>query len=105
MPCYDPETHERPKRLEEKVHKLTALLCYICREVETEGEHGILSDHPELSKWWTDHKTHDARVAAIKEKSDRLGDASLTPEERGLLYTANDISYSADTRPSAIIIL
>lgn len=92
MPCYDPETHERPKRLESKVHRLTAMLCRLCGQIETVMP-TIIETDAELAEWWINHKTHDQRIAAIREKRKTLGDHFLTPEERGLLRTANDISY------------
>lgn len=91
MPCYDSETHERPVRLEQKVHRLTALLCGLCSKVE--------STHPELFEeddalveWWTKHKTQDARLEALKKKQAAQGFQSLTPREKDAVWFQNDIS-------------
>lgn len=92
MPCYDPETHERPVRLENKVHRLTAMLCALCKKIEKTNP-AMIAENRDIAIWWEDHKTHDERIAAIKEKRRIHGTAALTPEERGTLYIANDASY------------
>ena len=89
MPCYDPETHERPIRLEKRVHELTALLCYACSKLSPEA----IASEPNLAAWWHKHKTHDDRIAALKAKRAQYGYAALTPAERGELWTADDVSY------------
>lgn len=91
MPCYDPETHERPMRLESKVHCLTAMLCAICGIIEATHPE-IISNNPSLFEWWENHKAHDAYVSALEEKR-RVDESSLTPSERGVLWTAHEISY------------
>lgn len=92
MPCYDPETHDRPVRLENKVHRLTAMLCDLCGKIEKTNP-ALIAENRDLAEWWKDHKTHDERIAALEEKRRLHGDAALTPEERGTLYCANDVSY------------
>lgn len=97
MPCYDPETHDRPIRLEAKVHKLTAFLCGVLSAYEKSDEALRIHIHrnKELSEWWENHKTQDARIDALKEKRKQYGDSALTPQERGTLYMADDVSYDA----------
>lgn len=92
MPCYDPDTHERPIRLEGKVNFLTAQLCYLC-EILDKASPNVISNNPDLNEWWKNHKNHDAKIAALKLKRFEHGDKSLTPEERGAILFANDPSY------------
>lgn len=97
MPCYDPETHDRPIRLEEKIHKLTAFLCGVLTAYE-KGDEALrihLHQNDDLSKWWENHKTQDARIEALKHKREQFGDSALTSQERGTLYFAGDVSYDA----------
>lgn len=89
MPCYDPDTHNRPIRLENKVHFLTSLLCHACERLSP----AAIAANPKLAAWWEEHKTHDTRIATLKQKRDRLGFGGLTPEERGTLLAADDVSY------------
>lgn len=92
MPCYDPETHERPIRLEEKVHRLTDLLCRTCKKLDQSDPNMLLASDPELFAWWQDHKEQDAMIAAIRAKRDILGWDSLTPKERRFMDRDRDIS-------------
>lgn len=91
MPCYDPETHERPVRLEEKVHHLTALLCGLCRKLE-ESDSPLIKENAALTAWWKNHKEKDRLVAEINEKERTEGWKSLTHEELSRRYDAKDIS-------------
>jgi hypothetical protein len=93
MPCYDAEARERPQRLESKVHKLTAMLCGLCTKIENSSLRSMIDSDPNLSDWWQNHKTHDERIAAIKQKRDALGSHCLTDKEFELLWNADDISY------------
>lgn len=91
MPCYDPETHERPKRLEAKVHRLTAMLCYLCGKTEATNP-AIIADNRELAEWWRNHKAQDKRVAAVREKRRVGGWQSLTADEQRIASFDDDIS-------------
>lgn len=92
MPCYDPETHDRPIRMEQKIHRLTAMLCYLCGELERANS-ALLTDTSDLASWWVAHKAHDERIAALKEKRRLQGLDALTPTERGALFLGDDVSF------------
>lgn len=80
MPCYDPETHERPKRLAAKVNYLTELLCATCKTASLE----FIQARPWLREWWANHQIVDAKIAAAKAKQKR--GETLTSEDLSLLY-------------------
>ena len=67
MPCYDPETHDRPIRLEKKIHYLTELLCTLCTTIQ--------SNNP-------DYQIGEALEAKFNE----FGRDGLTPEELSHYY-------------------
>lgn len=87
MPCYDPDTHDRPIRLAAKIHKLTEMLCYLCTIVDT-IDRKIIPFNPTLNDWWIKHQEFDRKGQEIEDKvkaygaNVRLGIESLTPEER-----------------------
>jgi hypothetical protein len=83
MPCYDPETHEYPKRLAAKVNNLTELLCGVCGVVFCDQllYESVIS--PELKEWWVKHQAIDALCADAREKHRR--GLALTDTERGYL--------------------
>jgi hypothetical protein len=85
MPCYDPETHLKPIRLEGQIHYLTDLLCSTCKELEKNNVE-ILIENSKLSEWWENHKRHDQEIARIKEKRRVHGPQSLTGEELGYIW-------------------
>lgn len=68
MPCYDPETNDRPERLQEKVHNLTALLCYACHELERIDPQCI-KDNIQLRDWYIKHLKADK----IREELEKKG--------------------------------
>lgn len=80
MPCYDPETHEYPKRLAAKVNALTELLCATCKTADP----GFINARPWLRQWWENHQIIDAKIAAAKAK--RARNEPLTTEEFSLLF-------------------
>jgi hypothetical protein len=92
MPCYDPETHERPKRLDRKVNRLTAMLCSLCGKLQAEHP-AILEENPEILEWWTKHRAHDERISSLKERRWRDGIDSLTMKERDELAFADFVEY------------
>ena len=91
MPCYDPDTHARPVRLEAKVHALTAMLCSLCGAVE-ETLQILIEDRPVLKAWWEAHKEQDRLIQELEEKRRLHGESSLSPEERGMLCDLKDVS-------------
>lgn len=95
MPCYDPETHERPIRLESRVHELTAMLCALCQKVQDIPY--TLSSVPGLTEWWNRHEAHDQEIAALQVRKDEGGWQPLDPMETGKLMMADDVSYGQDT--------
>lgn len=100
MPCYDPETHDRPIRLEAKVQRLTRLLCYLCQN----SSEGVIAGNEDLASWWKAHQESDAKIARLKEKKKTHGESALTPQELGVLYFAGDVSMDEKTTPSVRII-
>lgn len=92
MPCYDPETHDRPIRLEKKVHYLTDLLCYLCKKTEAASPQ-FIEENYELAQWWIRHQKQDRMIAAILEKRKTLGYHSLTDEERLIATRHDDVSW------------
>ena len=89
MPCFDPDTVERPIRLEQKVHCLTDMLCRLCGQVEP----GILEANPDIAAWWQAHKAQDKMIADLVRKRELQGYGALTPDENWLLIKAQDASY------------
>lgn len=81
MPCYDPETHERPIRLANKVHYLTELLCTLCTAVQKSNPQ-FLPRLPEVNAWWVRHEEFDRIGEEIARKVRLHGLSSLTPHER-----------------------
>lgn len=82
MPCYDPETHERPERLQKKVHLLTRLLCTLCDRLEADGQLKYFHTDAQLHAWLTHHRQLDAERKRIEQKIKATGRESLTQEER-----------------------
>jgi hypothetical protein len=81
MPCYDPETHERPIRLAEKIHYLTELLCTLCAAVQKSNPQ-FLPRLPEVREWWVKHEEFDRAGAEIAKRVEQHGLNSLTQQER-----------------------
>lgn len=84
MPCYDPETSNRPERLQKIVNRQTRLLCGLCRR---SSEEAINAD-PDLREWWIAHKAHDERIARLKER--REAGRPLTVQEQADLHRADN---------------
>lgn len=80
MPCYDPETHEYPKRLAAKVNCLTELLCSVCKALPPH----IFLRVPNLAVWWASHQILDVKIAAVNAKRER--GEPLTSDDLSLLY-------------------
>lgn len=91
MPCYDPDTHLRPPRLEARINSLTKLLCGACKLLE-KADQASLKRNKELNDWWEAHKANDAWIEAVREKK-RIGKELLTVEELSLLYHADNPAY------------
>lgn len=89
MPCYDPDTHDKPERLKKRIHKLTAMLCWLCGR----SDQSLIGENADLAVWWKDHHAHDEIIASLKEKERIHGCKSLTPEEVNLLWEHDDIRY------------
>lgn len=105
MPCYDPETHERPKRMERRLHFLTEMLCGLCGRVEAAGLYSPhISASEELVTWWEQHKLHDADVVAAHNKYQKLGAndpawEKLSEQERDYIIKSRmDLSHE-DGKP------
>lgn len=81
MPCYDPETHDRPVRLANKIHYLTELLCTLCTAVQKSNPH-FLARLPEVHAWWVRHEEFDRIGEEIARKVKQHGFNSLTQHER-----------------------
>lgn len=58
MPCYDSRADDDAKANVEKVHKLTRMLCTMCRLAEGEGH--MIHDF-EVLEWWREHKKDDQK--------------------------------------------
>jgi hypothetical protein len=85
MPCYDPETHDRPVRLAKKIHHLTRLLCTLCTSVHKHNP-DYLPNLPEVNKWWVMHQEFDRIGDEIEAKVKEHGMDKLTPNERSHYY-------------------
>lgn len=85
MPCYDPETHDRPIRLEKKIHYLTELLCTLCSTIQSNNP-DYLPRLPEINRWWIRHREFDQIGEALEAKFNELGRDALTPEELSHYY-------------------
>jgi hypothetical protein len=85
MPCYDPETHNRPIRLEKKIHYLTELLCTLCTSVNKHSPN-YLPNLEEVNKWWLKHQEFDRIGEEIEAKVKEHGVDKLTPNERSHYY-------------------
>ena len=81
MPCYDPETHDRPIRLEAKIHMLTEMLCSLCQIVDV-IDPKIIPFNPTLNDWWLRHQEFDRIGEEIRLKKEAHGMDSLTQEEK-----------------------
>jgi hypothetical protein len=91
MPCSDWSEYDRiatpelrvsereVERLTEKVHFLTAQLCWAMNEVDNYGASAVPA---ELERWWKEHKMLDERR---RQEVKKAALAKLTPEERELL--------------------
>jgi len=80
MPCYDTETHDRPIRLEAKIHYLTKLLCSLCTSVQRNNP-DYLPNLPEVYYWWLKHQAFDQIGDALIQKVEEQGIDSLNQEE------------------------
>lgn len=85
MPCYDPETHDRPIRLANKIHHLTRLLCELCTSLDQKYPHH-LPCLPEVNEWWLKHQEFDRIGEEIRLKKELHGIESLTSQERSHYY-------------------
>jgi hypothetical protein len=91
MPCYDPDTHERPERLAKKVNVLTDMLCRTCQQV---GAYDLPDD---VAVWWDNHKVFDEKRRLAREKYEQLQASGhpmpfweLTQEEQSIIWHDDD---------------
>jgi hypothetical protein len=99
MPCrYDPSPEEErqirnnqikniTKPLQDKLDKLTCLLCFACKELN-QGGYFLKISNPdrELTKWWEEHQKADKkREKEEREKHRNSGLNKLTEEEKKAL--------------------
>jgi hypothetical protein len=86
MPCYDPETHERPKRLEKKIHHLTEMLCWLCGVTDP----SVIEANHNLKDWWMKHQEFDRIGEELARRVERDGIKSLTRAEQSHYWKRND---------------
>ena len=89
MPCYDPETHDRPIRLEARIHKLTEMLCQLCTIVDM-IDPKIIPFNPTLNDWWIKHKEFDQISKELIKKVEEQGINNLTNSERSHYYRSKN---------------
>ncbi len=71
MPCMDDgraahEAHKALERMQDKLSRLTRILCGVCENVESRGN-AVRGLSGPLWTWWEDHKKEDkARVTEEK---------------------------------------
>ena len=91
MPCMGPDPREMAgwerRNLEDEIHKLTNMLCALCRNNENDGR----SMPRRVTTWWKKHKVIDEqrkRAADEKKKKKELKASGLSkltdPEKRAL---------------------
>ena len=54
------------KHLESRIHNLTAMLCSLCKKVESAWP-SVFLENTELSAWWEDHKASDQAIKELEE--------------------------------------
>lgn len=94
MPCYDPETHDAPKRYAAKINRLTQHLCKLCSSIEANNP-DYLPRLPEINGWWLEHKRYDELKELAIRKKNESGLDSLTDEERRAYYDSKHFSPDA----------
>lgn len=91
MPCKDEYVEaENRRNVNEKINKLTRMLCWLCSRLN--GNNALLiQSNEELRKWWEDHQNADAireaRELAEKTKAEikNRALAKLNRQEREAL--------------------
>jgi hypothetical protein len=58
MPCYDGRAAADAAQMQNRIDRLTAMLCTACRTLEAHG-HKFDGDAT-LASWWSGHKQWDA---------------------------------------------
>ena len=82
MPCWDSYLYMKENRekecekhqdgcleielLESKIHKLTEMLCSLCKRVESAWP-TVFVEERELGDWWRSHKADDQVIKQIEE--------------------------------------
>lgn len=65
MPCYDPRPDMDRQVQQEKIDKLTRLLCQACKLLEGDWGEGAIATasivSTELKEWWKEHKAWDTQ--------------------------------------------